>query len=221
MVSVFLSNGWSLVLGAAGLAAGLAPLFFVFPPSLLFASFSQLPTGSNGKFSDRFDFEQASSECSALASARLTESQAVLLHETRGAVSDSGLLMTALLLMMQPTNVGKAAAGVVMAAAALPTRTPLPPPPPSPPSPPPAPSDPPQSSPRGKSSSGNAQQNDSGKEEFEYGNSMLALSGSGAGGERTGGGSGGVSGGTSSNPRGEEFHLLSLTSHASFWSLFL
>tara|TARA_B110000858_G_scaffold59213_1_gene68974 strand:+ start:2442 stop:3071 length:630 start_codon:yes stop_codon:yes gene_type:complete len=198
MVSVFLSNGWSLLLGAAGLAAGLSPLFFVFPPSLLFASFSQLPTGSNGEFSDRFGFEQASSECAAFATARLAESQALLLHETRGAVSDSGLLMTALLLMMQPTTVGKAAAGVAMAAAALPTRTPLPPPPPpppSPPSPPPAPSDPPQSSPHGKSSSGNAQQNDAEKEIFEDGNSLLALPGSGDRGERTGGGSGGAGGG--------------------------
>lgn len=212
------------MLGAAGLAAGISPLFFVFPPSLLFASFSHLPTASNGD-SDSFHFEQASSECAALASARLAESQALLLHETRGAVSDSGLLMTALLLMMQPTTVGKAAAGVAMAAAALPTRTPLPPPPPSPPSPPsppPAPSDPsdpPQSSPQ--CAPGNAQKNDAGKEDFEYGNSLLALPGSGASGERTGGGSGGGSGGLVES-EGEEFNFFSpTTSFASLCSLFL
>lgn len=193
MASTLLSHGCSILLGAAGLVAGFSPIFFVFPPSLLFDWLSHLQTASNGDSSDRFAFEQASSECTAFASARLAESQAVLLHEARGAVSDSGLLMTGFLLMLQPTTVGKAAAGVALAAAALPTRTPLPPPPPLPPSPPPAPSAPPQSSPRG--APGDAQQNNAAKKIFDYGNSLLALPGIGDSGERTGGGAGEVSGG--------------------------
>merc|ERR1712078_781042 len=90
MVSVFLSNGWSLVLGAAGLAAGLAPLFFVFPPSLLFASFSQFLTGSNEEFSDRLAFEQASSGCAAFASARLVNPRPSLFTK-RGAQSPTAV----------------------------------------------------------------------------------------------------------------------------------
>lgn len=183
-------HGWNLILGVAGLAIGLSPLLCVFPPSLLLAPFS-----ASSPFSATIETVSDMSDCEQAA--RLAESQALLLHEARGAVSDSGLLVSAIFLMLQPSTVGKAAAGAAMAAAALPTRTPLPPfpPPPPPPAPPPAPPAPPHSSFRGKSSVDGSQQKNTKSERCENGRSMLALPGDVAVEGEIVGGAGGSAGG--------------------------